>query len=165
MFWPDVHNGLCYGNGLDFLMCIFVFSRITSASYTGCNPTLLILITSSMSRTLPQQTEMEKWSHFHYKEREFRYTKRSVDSGTMLVTAIRSQPAILVIQFSWGFLKLTCSILSPQKQTLWCYMFLNGSLQDFIQGSRAKTNKQKAVWNYVDIIIFNNDFSDWIVHM
>lgn len=66
-----------------------------------------------------------------------------VDSGTMLVTAIRSQPAILVIQFRWGFLKLTCSILSPQKQTLWCYMFLNGSLQDFIQGSCAKTNKQK----------------------
>lgn len=46
------------------------------------------------------------------------YTKQSVDSGMMFVTAIRSQPAILLIQFRWGFLKFTCSILSPQKQTL-----------------------------------------------
>lgn len=29
---------------------------------------------------------------------------------------------------------------------------------------QKQTNK-KTVWNHVGIIIFNNDFSDWIVHM
>lgn len=164
MFWPDIHNGLCYGNGLDFLMCIFVFSRITSASYMGCNPTLLILITSSMSRTLPQQTEMEKWSHFHYKERELRYTKRSVDSGTMLVTAIRSQP-------SWSF-----SSGGGSSNSLALFFLLKNKHYDatcswmavfkilFKVAVQKQTNK-KTVWNHVGIIIFNNDFSDWIVHM